>query len=90
MSTVHPARRFAARSLLPIALLSLPLVHGGCVTAAMWEKLDDTRGERIAAVALTPVTVAIDAALLAGYACAAADGHGCNFSCGHGCGRGCR
>lgn len=86
MSTARPARRLTARSrLLPIALLLLPLLQAGCVTAAMWEKFDDTRGERIAAVALTPVTVAIDAALLAAYACAAADGHGCGTGCGHGC-----
>jgi len=81
MSTARPARRLAARSLLPIAPLLLSLLQGGCVTAALWEKLDDTRGERIAAVALTPVTVAIDVALLAGYACAAADGHGCGRGC---------
>jgi len=76
-SRTHARRR----SLLLLALL-LP----GCITCAMWDGLDRTPGQRAAAFALTPVTVALDAALLAGYVCVDSCGDG--RSCGHWRGRG--
>lgn len=87
MSNARPPHRAGSAALRrAVALTLVPVVLDGCVTTAMWQKLDDTRGERIAAVALTPVTIAIDAALIAGYVCVTAD---CN-GCGHGCGGHCR
>lgn len=83
MSTGREARPLAAPR-AAASLLLLTLLPQGCVTAAMWDTLDRSRGERIAAVALTPVTVAIDAVLLTGEACAGSCGHG------SGCHRCCR
>lgn len=83
MSTAREARVRAASPSPPVArarlllLLAAALLPSGCVTATMWDSLDHSRGERIAAVALTPVTVAIDAVLIAGEACANSGGAGC-------------
>jgi hypothetical protein len=79
------------RRLHAIAAASLALVASspltGCLTCAMWKKLDDSKGERVAAAALTPVTVAVDVALFAGYAYVEACAKGGGGSC---CRRGCR
>jgi hypothetical protein len=79
------------RRLHAIAAASLALVASspltGCLTCAMWRKLDDSKGERVAAAALTPVTVAVDVALFAGYVYLAACENG---GCGSCCRRGCR
>jgi hypothetical protein len=72
-AAVHAPRPAVHR--LPLLLLAL--LPAGCVTATMWDALDHSRGERIAAVALTPVTVAIDAALIAGEVYANSGGSGC-------------
>ncbi|MSR48080.1 MAG: hypothetical protein EXS13_13655 [Planctomycetes bacterium] len=66
-----------------LALAAGPL--GGCVTAALWEELpdrDDGRidwceGSTVGAIALTPVTVAVDAALVAGWLWLIAEGDDC-------------
>jgi hypothetical protein len=55
--------RSLTRRLLSLLALPLLLSSSGCVTAAVWEECGSTAG----AVALTPVTVAVDAALIAGY-----------------------
>lgn len=86
MSTARRPERGAATSrprriVLPLLLLPLVFLPAGCVTAAMWDRLDHSRGERIAAVALTPVTVALDAALIAGEVCADSGCHGCGCRC---------
>lgn len=58
------------------ALAAAALCSSGCVTASMWEEwpdhhsnghLDWDDGGTVAAIALTPVTVAVDAALVAGF-----------------------
>ena len=78
-------RAFAACALALVASALLP----GCLTCAMWEKFDHSNGERAAAVVLTPVTVAVDAAFIVGYAYASSCGNGgcggCWSSCHHGC-----
>jgi hypothetical protein len=75
------------RRLHAIAAASLALVASspltGCLTCAMWDKLDDSKGERVAAVVLTPVTAAVDAALIAGYVYLAACENGGCGSCRH-------
>lgn len=72
-----------------IAAVSLALVASaplsGCLTCAMWEKFDHSKGERVAAVVLTPVTVAVDAALIAGYVYVESCGNGGGGCCHHGC-----
>jgi hypothetical protein len=55
---------------------SLLLVLSGCITCAMWGGVDHNCGEKAAAVALTPVTVAVDAALFPVEIVAAACDHG--------------
>jgi hypothetical protein len=44
--------------------LAVPMLFAmsGCITCAMWNGLDHNCGERAAAVMLSPVTVAVDAA----------------------------
>jgi hypothetical protein len=75
---------------LPLLLVILALLPEGCVTAAVWDRLDHSRGERIAAVALTPVTVALDAALIAGEVCVNSGQEGWGRGWGRGCGCRCR
>ena len=61
------------------------LPASGCVTAAMWEELPDRdrghidwcEGSTVGAVALTPVTVAVDAALIVGFLWLIAEDDGC-------------
>lgn len=48
----------------------------GGVTMAMWDHLDDTRCHEVVASCLTPVTVSIDAAILACEVCAFVGGCG--------------
>ena len=84
MFPASKSRRLRAIASASFALVaSAPLT--GCLTCAMWEKLDDTKGKRVAAVALTPVTVAVDVAFVAGYvyleACANGGGSCCRRSC---------
>ena len=50
-STSHRSRRIATASLALAACALLP----GCLTCAMWDRLDHTPGEKTAAVVLTPV-----------------------------------
>ncbi len=63
---------------LAAALLLTPT---GCITAAMWDNMPDSRGGKVAAVALTPVTVALDAALFAGYVYAESCDLDCSCRC---------
>jgi hypothetical protein len=66
---------------IPRRVLSLlaPLVFAlpGCLTCKMWENAGDTRGGRVTCAVLTPITVAVDAALFAGYVYAAGQSGGC-------------
>ena len=86
MFPASKSRRLRAIAAASFALVaSTPLT--GCLTCAMWEELDDSKGERVAAVALTPVTVAVDVALVAGLVYVEAYANGGGGSC---CRRGCR
>jgi hypothetical protein len=69
-----------ARRLLAVLLfLIAPSLASGCITASMWDGVDG-RGERAAAIALTPVTFALDATLFAGWIWleCADEGSGCH------------
>ena len=71
MSSTRDATRHATKNrLLSLLLVPVALLPQGCVTAEMWDRLDRSRGGRVAAVALTPVTVAVDAAVIAVVAAA--------------------
>ena len=85
MVPASKSRRLRAIAAAALALVaSAPLT--GCLTCAMWEKLDDSKGEKIAAAALTPVTVAVDVAVFAAHAYVEAYGSGgCNPCCRRGC-----
>ena len=76
----------AAAALVRAATLALAAsTLGGCVTAALWKELPDhdggridwSEGSTIGAIALTPVTVAVDAALIGGWIWLVAEGNGC-------------
>lgn len=86
MPSTRDATRHATKNrLLSLLLVPLALLPQGCVTAEMWDRLDRSRGGRVAAVALTPVTLAVDAAVIA-VVVAANVGSACNGQNG-GCGR---
>ena len=86
MVPASKSRRLRAIAAATLALVaSAPLT--GCLTCAMWQELDDSKGERVAAAVLTPVTVAVDVALVAGYVYVEAYGNG---GCSPCCRRGCR
>lgn len=72
MLTAHRPRRIAAFSAGLLLLLSSP----GCLTAYMWGHVDKKTSHRIEAGLVTPVTLALDAALIGGcvYVVASADG----------------
>jgi len=46
---------------------SICLLTPGCTTAGLWESANRRDCHKAAAVALTPVTVALDATLIAGW-----------------------
>ncbi len=73
------------RPLVVLLALAACALLPGCLTCAMWEKFDHSNSERVAAAVLTPVTVAVDAAFIAGYACAEACANGGGSCCRHGC-----
>ncbi len=72
--SVARSRCAPRRSRVAAGLLGGLLLAPGCVTAALWEELPDrdrgridwSEGSTIGAMALTPVTVAADVALVAG------------------------
>jgi hypothetical protein len=80
-STSVRSCRIATASLALAACALAP----GCLTCAMWDRLDHTPGEKTAAVVLTPVTFAVDAALFAGYVYVEAYGNGGCTPCCHRC-----
>jgi hypothetical protein len=80
-ATSGRSRRIASVMLALAACALLP----GCLTCAMWDQLDDTPGEKTAAVVLTPVTFAVDAALFAGYVYIESCGNGGCSPCCHRC-----
>lgn len=53
-----------AKSLLAA---SLSLAIPGCITTALWDNANDHGCPKPAAVALTPVTIALDVALIGGW-----------------------
>ena len=59
-----------------LALAGL-LASNGCVTAAVWEEIDNTAG----AIALTPLSIVADAALIAGFAFLVAGAGCCGCDC---------
>lgn len=68
-------RRDAAgmrRLLLAIPLLLTPT---SCLTAALWQEVGERDCPKAAAVALTPVTVAVDCALVVGWVWLESEGH---------------
>lgn len=81
----HPGRSSRRALAAALAALATLLPASGCVTAAVWEELPDhdadgldwDSGGTIGAIALTPVTVAVDAALIAGWLWLIAEGDGC-------------
>ena len=68
----------------PLAGLLLPLLLAapGCLTCAMWDRPHHSKGQTAALVALTPVTLAVDAALIAGYVYVGARGGNCSVNFG--------
>lgn len=67
-------------TLRALALAAL-FASSGCVTAAVWDECHSTAG----AVALTPLTVAADAVLIAGYLCLVGGAECCGCDCGDVC-----
>ena len=75
------ARLAVAMALLVASSRTTPVIPVdyagvGGVTMAMWDHLDDTRCHEVVASCLTPVTVSIDAAILACEVCAFVGGCG--------------
>ncbi len=75
------------------AVAACAVAPSGCVTAMMWDELPDrdcgaldwSNGRTVSAVALTPVTVAVDAALIAGFVWLEVEGNSgdcCDCDCG--------
>ena len=71
-------------------LAPLLFSFNGCVTTSLWNELpkrhsgssiDWGNGRTVSAIALTPVTVAVDAALIAGYLWLLAEDDDCCCDC---------
>lgn len=71
-SLVRPP--FRVRPIATLALLAALFLPASCITCAMWQSAQKDDCPKAAAVALTPVTVAVDAALFAGYVWLASGG----------------
>jgi len=70
-------RRSPTAPLVRGLALSTLFLTNGCVTAWMWDEVHSTAG----AIALTPLTVAADATLIAGYVWLMAADSDCCCSC---------
>jgi hypothetical protein len=73
MATLRPAPGTRLRALALAGLLA----SNGCVTAAVWDKVDHPAG----AIALTPLSVVADAALIAGYVLVVGGASCCGCDC---------
>lgn len=73
MASTRPSSSSPLRALALTGLLAT----NGCVTAAVWEEVDNTAG----AIALTPLSVIADAALIAGYALLVGGASCCGCDC---------
>jgi hypothetical protein len=74
-------RRRRALSLLMVLTIlnTLP----SCITYMLWDDVNHLKGKKVTATLLTPVTVAIDVALIAGYVYVVARaGGGASFGTG--------
>ena len=85
MRTTTPSRTDSKLDLADAwlaALLLLVLLLPGCATRAVWSDVAERDGDgiewsedgTITAIAITPITLAVDVALLAALACAGASG----------------